>query len=160
MALSIDINKNADAKIEVVCRYEENLAMTKEDYQDYLKGGANPELLTLNDGKTLADCTLFVLKRQLDWAGHERLMKKQFEIDLVTGQPKPNPAFVMSDVQNSLVDIINPVDAVNKIEYKKDSNGLASRELLARLHNAEILMDLFSARNSEAKNANFIEKKN
>ena len=160
MGIKIDLAAESEARLEVVCRYEENIQMTKEEYQDYLKSGANPEKLILKDGKTLADCTLFVLRKQLDFNGHERLMKKQYDIDPVTGQPKPNPAFILSDVQNSLVDIINPEGAEHTIEFKRDTNGLVSKKILAGLNSADILLDLFTARNAESKDANFIEKKN
>ncbi len=153
MGLNFDLNAASDeaAVINVVSKFDSCIDMTEEECQDYLSTGADPEMLKLKEGKTLTDCTLFVLKKNLDWRGHERLMKKQFEIDPVTKQPTPNPAFVMTDVQSSLVDIKNPEEAEFKVEFKRGSNGMASQKLVGALHNAGILLDLFQARAGTAR---------
>ncbi len=164
MALNFDLKTVADqgAVIEVVCKFDTCLDMTEDQYAAYIGAGADPEMLKLKEGKTIEDCTLFVLKKNLDWQGHERLLKKQFEIDPVTKQPVANPAFVFTDVQQSLVGIKNPVDAEFKIEYMQDRPGSASKVLVSALHNAGILMDLFLARTNVAKGGKsaLVEKKN
>lgn len=164
MALNFDLNSMADesAVIEVVCKFDECLDMTKEEYDsEYIANGADPQYLRLKEGSQLSDCTLFVLKKNLDWQGHERLMKKQFEIDPVTKQPVANPAFILTDIQQSLVDIKNPEGAKNKIDYKQDRPGMASRALVVALQNTGVLTDLFSARaNAQGAKSSLIEKKN
>lgn len=164
MALNFDLSVSSDqgAVIEVVCKFDSCLDMDEEDYAKYIASGANPDLLKLKPGKTLENCTLFVLKKNLDWQGHEALMKKQFEIDPVTKQPVPNPAFVMTDVQTSLIDIKNPEDAEFKIPYTQDRPGLAARNIIVGLQNAGILLELFQARAAASKGGKtaLIEKKN
>lgn len=164
MSLNFDLKAASDpgAVIEVVCKFDSCLDMDEAEYADYIAAGADANLLKLKPGKELVDCTLFVLKKNLDWSGHERLMKKQFEIDPVTKQPTPNPAFVMSDIQNALVDIKNPEDAEFKILFKSDRPGLAAREIVSGLHNAGILLDLFTARQNAVKGGKsaLVEKKN
>ena len=164
MALNFDLSTVSDegAVIEVVCKFDSCLDMTTEEYNEYINNGADPSYLKLQEGKEISDCTLFVLKKNLDWQGHERLMKKQFDIDPVTKQPVPNPAFVMTDIQQSLVDIKNPDTAEFKVPYRQDRPGMASRKIVTGLHNAGILFDLYQARanaNKGAKSA-LVEKKN
>lgn len=164
MALNFDIAAVSDqsAVVELVCRFDTCLEMTEDEYTAYLASGADPSLLKLQNGKEISDCTLFVLKKNLDWQGHERLLKKQFEIDPVTKQPVPNPAFLFTDVQQSLMDIKNPEEAEHKIQYKQDRPGMASRALVSALHNAGILLDLFTARANASKGGKsaLLEKKN
>jgi hypothetical protein len=164
MALNFDLKASADpgVTIQVVCKFDECLDMDEDSYAKYIASGADESLLKLKEGKTLSDCTIFVLKKNLDWRGHEMLMKKQFEIDPITKQPVPNPAFVMTDIQTSLIGIKNPEDASFKIEFKTDRPGLASRNLVVGLHNAGILLDLFQARSGSSKGGKsaLVEKKN
>lgn len=163
MGLNFDLNtaSDTDSVIEVVCKYDECLDMSTEEYDEYIESGANPEKLRLVVGKDLSDCTLFVLRKNLDYQGNEMLLRKQFIIDPVTKQPTANPAFLITDIQTSLVDIKNPDDAKHKVEYKQDQPGLASRKLIVGLYNSGILLDLFRARaaaSGGAKSA-LIEKK-
>jgi hypothetical protein len=148
MGLNFDLNQasDTDSVIEVVCKFDECIDMNEEEYDKYIKSGASPELLILKKGFEIADCTLFVLRKNLNYEGNELLMRKQFIIDPVTKTPQANPAFVMTDIQTSLVDIKNPENAVHRVEYKQDMPGMASRKLIVGLYNSGILMDLFQAR--------------
>ena len=150
MALNFDLMTAADhsAVLEVVTKFDSCIDMTVDEYSDYINSGANQELLKLKKGKTIEDCTRFILKKNLDWSGQEAIMQKQFKLDPVTKQPILNPAFVMHEVQRSLADIKQPDDAAFKFKYKQDQPGMASRKIVEALHNAGILMELFQARQS------------
>jgi len=163
MGLNFDLDtaSDTDSVLEVVSKYDECLDMNTDEYDEYIKSGADPSKLRLKVGKDLSHCTLFILRKNLDYNGNERLLRKQFIIDPVSKQPTANPAFVMTDVQTSLIDIRNPVDAEHKVNYTQDQPGMASRKLIVGLYNSGILMDLFQARSNAgggAKSA-LIEKK-
>lgn len=152
MALNFDLMVAADQKavVQVVTKFDSCIDMTIDEYDEYIKSGADPSLLKLKKGKSIDDCTVFVLKKNLDWASHERLMRKQFEIDPVTKLPRPNPSFVMVDIQQALLDIKQPESAEYKFKYTEDKPGFASRSIVEALHNTGLLMDLYNARTAAA----------
>lgn len=87
--------------------------------------------------------TRFVLKTQLNYKGSQIIdnMKVRFE----NGQASPQLGFIIEEIRILLVDIENPCIPV---VFKKESDGFASKELVAFLHSVGIVNELYAIKST------------
>ena len=152
MALKLEL---ISGTISVVSRLDDAISCTEEDYNEYL--------LDLDEGhlniKEGQKPTYFVLTKNLKFDAQQKVKNQQ--ISYKGGQVDLQLGFIMEEVRQALVDIKNPDDIPDnqKVLFKRDSDGAASKELIASLGDA-IVNDLFSARrNSVGSKASDIKKK-
>lgn len=119
------------------------------DYDNYLKT-LDEDLLNLS-----AEPTRFVAKRTLDFRAHKAIKGAQIEKD--GKEMKVTTAFIMEQVRQSLTDIENPEGTKTDLNYKRDDDGKASRELIADLESLGIVMELYTAQN-ELKTTGSVKK--
>jgi hypothetical protein len=123
--------------IEVICFLDEAVSCDRQEYDEYLKT-LDEGLLKLKDG---VEPTRFVLAKSLSYKAQKEISNAQLEIK--GGETKVLPAFMFVEIKHALVAIKNPGPG---LEYKKDSDGSCSEQLIANLGAAGIVVDLFAAR--------------
>lgn len=135
---------------------DQNVIGFSEKYSEYLETN-NESILPFVEGE---QPTRFVMRKTLPMSAHETIMQKQVSIgdDM---KPRINLSYTLEEVRCSLVGIENPANLPEdqKIVFHLDSDGFASRELIAQLHEAGIINQLFSARQSFVQKAQHVSKK-
>jgi hypothetical protein len=150
--------------IEVPLRVDSALDMTKEEYEAFLKSGCDRELLKLHPGQTpiffkLRKTLPYYLKLRVEDMKMEVVKRKQG--DQVTNELVPRMSFLCEEVRFSIVDIINPPELPedHRFEFKRDSDGLCADEIMAKLMEQELHMDLWTARQTQLKTVRVNKKK-
>lgn len=136
-------------KLEVVIERDSALEMTPEEYQAYVDSKFNKSLL-----KTKPDQqpTVFVLRKVLPF---ELACKVQNEQLKVTENGKMNfqMSVMLAEIRAALCDIVNPpgVPADQAIKFVQAEDGGANEDLVAVLHSAGIVQELYLAYKSIVK---------
>lgn len=142
--MAIRLNKNAD-NIKVIVEIDDALDKSAADFDanfiEYTKT-LNENLLTFLPGR---QPTRFVMVRHLPLEAHEKVMEKQISVGSDM-KPKVQLSYIIEEVRCALVGIENPAGCEYPIEFKKESDGFASKDLMAFLHEAGIINPLFNAR--------------
>ena len=141
MAFSLEIDSKST--VEIVVSKDEALDMTTDQYKDYLKDLDSNRLKYKGDFG-YEDTTRFVLRKVLPYRQAQKVLGKQMKVD--GGKPEVDIGYIMEEVRASLIDILNPDNCSRPLEFKRGSDGLASEELIAGIHGAGVLMDLFVGR--------------
>jgi len=144
MAFELDLDTKSS--IKVVCSKDKSLKMTEEEFTAYLESGADETLLKFSEGSSIETCTLFELRLTLSYKAHQNVLDDQMTTDN-KGRHKPSMKYVLEELRSSLVDIINPKDTKKPLEFKRENDQMASRELIAKLYSAGVAIELISARN-------------
>lgn len=128
------------ASVKVVVSKDSAVTCSSEDYDKYLET-LDETLLNLSGAPTR-----FVLRKTLPYDAQQKVMNAQASYE--KGKVKINMAYVMEEVRLALVDIEHEEDVpnINQLKYKKDSDGYCSKDLVAGLQGAGVLMDLYRAR--------------
>lgn len=131
--------------VRVVSQVDSALVKDEEAYKNYQKT-LDESFLTFKEGE---EPTRFVLKKVLSYDAAQKVKNEQTKI--VNGQISLQLSFMSEDVRQSLVDIENPayLNDFDKILYKKESDGGASKELMSLLEAADVVNDLYSARHAK-----------
>ena len=139
MALKIPMK---DETIKVISRLDSALSSDADVYEEYLKT-LDESLLSFVDGETP---TRFVMKKVLPLHLQQKIQDKQ--VAFVDGKPEIRLGFMSEDVRCSLVAVENPADIPDdqKIKFAKDSDGGASKDLVAHLLAAGVVNDLYQAK--------------
>lgn len=141
-----------DEKIKVVSRFDDAVTCNSEEYNEYLKS-LDEGVLKLNGEPTRFEMRLVIQSRDVSKID-------EMKMRMVGGEMSPNLAYILEEVRCSLVGIENPKTAEEPIEFKQDGSGGASKELMERLHAANVYMDLFTARqNALTKPSDILKKK-
>lgn len=131
--------------IKVVSRIDSALVSDEQAYKLYQE--------TLDEShlqyKPGEEPTRFVLKKVLNYDQAQKVKNEQTKV--VNGQINVQMSFMAEDVRLSLIDIENPayVNDLDKIYFKKDADGGASKELMSLLEAADVVNDLYSARHAK-----------
>ncbi len=141
MAIKLSRSTATDT-LKVVCRMDDAVQCDDEAFANYQK--------TLDEtflGVMSSEPTRFVLRVHLPYAAQKTVTSEQLSIG-ADGIPQIKLGFMLEDVRCSLIDIENPASVAEgaKILYTRDSDGFASKELIAQLHSAGIVTELFAAR--------------
>lgn len=144
-------------KFEVVLERDSALSMTSEEYKEYLESKCNKTFLKKKDGQ---EPTIFVMRKVLPFELAEKVQNKQMNVS-EKGKMNFQMAFMLEEIRASLIDIINPpgVTPEQSIKFIKDSDGGAHEDLVAVLHAAGIVQELYNARASVLKDLNSEELK-
>lgn len=128
--------------VEVIVSKDSALESGEKEYDKYLES-LDESHLRVRQGDVP---TRFVLRKVLPYEASQKVMNSQASYD--RGKVKLNMAYIMEEVRVSLVDIKNPehIPPESRIEFKRDDDGYCSKQLVAGLHGAGVLMDLFRAR--------------
>lgn len=159
--MSLKLPSRTDT-IKVIVRADSALKWpeSKEDadevWASYLK--SNDEgFLEFNEGE---QPTRFVLRKVLTYDQAQKVQNQQ--MTMRDGQVQVQMSFIMEEVRQSLVDIENPelTPLPDRIQFKKDSDGGCSKEIVEGLHALGAVMDLYTARqNASAKFSDELKKK-
>lgn len=100
--------------------------------------------------------TRFVLRKTLSFDGGQKIKTEQAGVDPATGKISVKLGYVMEDIRMSLIGVDNPGSP--SVEFKKDSDGYASKELIALLEANGIVNELFAARQAHSKGNGAVKK--
>lgn len=150
MAFSIE---SADAIVKVVVSKDTAVNCTDDEYEKYTET-LDESLLNLE-----GDPTRFVLRKNLTYEASQKVMDAQ--ATFVKGKVEMKMSYVLEEVRAAWIGVENPPDLAKDkcIDWKRDNDGLANRQLVAGLQNAGVLMDLYKARQSFTTSGETAKKK-
>ena len=127
--MAIKINSALDI-FKVISRQDEALPedLSEEEFELY-QSTLDETLLRLK-----GEPTRFVMRRTLPYGAQQEITNQQVKVGR-DGKPQVNFGFMLEEVRCSLIDIENPADIPQeeKVEFKRDGDGFASKELIAKL---------------------------
>lgn len=143
-----------DETIKVIARVDDAVNCSDAEYDEYL-AFLDESILSIKGNPTR-----FVVRKVMPYAASKDLEAGRLKINQETREISVS-AMQLEEARAVLVGIENPADCDSPIEFKKDSDGLASRELIASLATAGIIANLIAARgNSNVKtNPEVVKKK-
>ncbi len=99
-----------------------------------------------------AEPTRFVIRRTLPFAAQQEVTNQQVKVGR-DGKPQVNFGFMLEEVRCALIGIENPSTMAeeDKLEFKKDADGYASKELIAKLNAAGVVSEIYSAKQTKHK---------
>lgn len=132
--------------IKVITTFDDAVAetTTKEDWDSYHKG-LDETFLTFIEGK---QPTRFIFNTELSMKARKEITSEQMKV--VDGEQGIQLGFIFDDIRCSLIDIENPADipAADHIEFKKDKDGFASKNLIASFPD-KLIFDLYAAKQAQ-----------
>jgi len=136
MSFSLDDDKGV---IKVVVSKDSAVGCTPEEHKSYLED-LNEEKLNLK-----SEPTRFVLRKNLDYKANQVLFRSQGRV--VKGQMKTDIASFLTEIRLYLIGVENPssLPESQHIVFKRDTDGYANKELVAKLQNYGVLMELVLA---------------
>ena len=137
--MALIISKN-DGSIKVISSKDSSVNCDDEAYELYQKD-LDEDLLELE-----GEPTRFVLRKGLNYKDQQIVKDAQIKMD---GKNfSISLSYMMEEVRLSLIDIENPADLsdIQKINFKRASDGKSSHDLIAMLETAGIVTELFTAR--------------
>lgn len=169
MALSLEIGKD---NIEVVSSHDPSIGVDAHApykdaegnavvdgkgapvtvYQRYLET-LDEALLQLKEGETP---TRFVMRRMLPFGMAQKIKTEQAGTT-DDGKVEVRMGFIMHEIRAALVGVTNP--GSKSLEFKLDSDGYASKPLVALLEAAGITNELYAARQNATVKAGGPSKK-
>lgn len=127
------------ATVKLIVSKDSAVKCSDDDFKEYLKD--------LDESRLKLDGvpTRFVFKKTLDYKGHQILLRSQAVVD--KGQVHADISSILTDVRLHWVGVENPPDLPlnQQIIFKRDSDGYASKELVAQLQSFGVLMELQAA---------------
>lgn len=137
-----------DETIKVVARVDDSFQGTDFEYENYLTS-LDESVLNLK-----SEPTRFIVRKVLPYAATKDIEAGRMKIDQETRQISVSTQS-LEEARAILVGIENPSHVgADAIEFKKDSDGYASRELIASLATAGIVANIIQARASANANQN------
>ena len=125
---------------KVVLRIDSAIGADAEAYERYLE--------TLDEGllQLKEEPTRFVLRKVLPNRLYKKIQGDQLQMK--DGEMKVFFSFTSQEVRCSLIGIENPphLPAEDRIEFKAESDGGASEDLMSQLQAAGVVMDLYKAK--------------
>lgn len=111
-------------------------------WAEYLKTN-DESLLQFAPGQ---EPTRFVMRKVLSYDQAARVQNAQ--TTMREGKVEFQMSFMMEEVRMALTDIENPdyVPLPDRIQYRRDSDGACSKEIIEGLHALGVVVDLYTAR--------------
>ena len=142
--------------LEVAIRIDTALDMTNEEYDEYLKT-CDKSLLKCHEGQTPI---FFKMRKVIPYHLSLKIenmkmdMVKKREGDKTTNEIVPKISWMAEEVRFAIVDIINPdsCEPSERLEFKRESDGHCSEEIMGFLVSTNSHMDLWTARQSVKNN--------
>ena len=144
-----------DARLRVVAYLDDAIdheATTREDYEKYLET-LDEEVLTFatDDNGVQLEPTRFVMKKFLSEHERSSVVDSQISMD-ADKNVKIRSTSEEELIRRALVDIENPPGADSPLQWEKDrGDRWASKELVTKLAQVNILSDLSTARSYNVK---------
>jgi hypothetical protein len=128
--------------VEVVVSKDTAIGCSEEEYEKYI------ECLDESILKLTCEPTRFVLRKNLPYEASQKVMNAQATYE--KGRVQMQMSFVMEEVRAALIDIKSPpeVPKSDRLEFKRENDGLASKQLISILQGSGVLMDIFRARSA------------
>jgi len=147
MALNIDFS---NSEIKVISSKDEAVTCTQDDYDNYLKN-LDETILGLKPG---IKPTRFVLRKQLNYGQQQQIKSQQMTVE--KGKIGFNVGYMMEEIRLALTNIEEETTegeavSMNRLMFKRSSDGGADHDLIAKLESAGIVSELFTARNNYIK---------
>lgn len=137
-----------DETIKVIARVDDSFEASDFEYENYLIS-LDESLLNLK-----SEPTRFIVRKVLPYAATKDIEAGRMKIDQETRQISVSTQ-TLDEARAILVGIENPPGVgANAIEFKKDSDGYAARELIASLATAGIVANIVQARGHANANNN------
>lgn len=151
--MALELNLGSDT-ISVICSKDSSIGITDEEeraqaHEAYLED-LDEERLNLQ-----GEPTRFLLKRVLPYKATKQIKNEQMSYS--EGKADVRMGFVLEEVRTALVGVENP--GIKELEWKKDSDGYASKKLIEILDAAGIVNELFSARQHLVQGSSALAKK-
>jgi hypothetical protein len=129
----------SQSKIRVVIREDSEIAkdLTKEEWDKYVE--TNDEMLLRLTGTP----TRFILNMDINYKAQQQLLSNSVKVN--GSEFSYDMGAILDEIRFALVGIDNPSTAENVLEFARESDGFASKELVATLHRYGIVMQLWAA---------------
>lgn len=145
--MALKLGSVADV-FKLISRHDESLAddLTDEEFELY------QESLDESHLRLKSEPTRFVIRRTLPFAAQQEVTNQQVKVGR-DGKPQVNFGFMLEEVRCALIGIENPSDMPesDKIEFKKEADGFASKELIAKLNAVGIVSEIYAAKQTKHK---------
>jgi hypothetical protein len=145
--MALKLGSVADT-FKLVSRHDGSIAedLTDEEFELY------QESLDESHLRLQSEPTRFTIKRTLTFDAQKEVTRQQVRVGR-DGKPQVDFSFMLDEVRFALVGIENPVDMPeeDKIVFKKDADGFASKDLIAKLNAAGIVSEIYSAKQTKHK---------
>lgn len=135
MSVKLDF-ANANATIEVIDFSDSAVSCDQEAYTEYLKS-LDETILQLKEGEVPSR---FVMRKDLIYGA--KMAVKSHQVKLIAGKPEFQFGSILEEVRLSLVDVKVP-----GYKMPKETDGTASKALIANLDAAGIVQNLYVALN-------------
>lgn len=133
-------------QIKIISIKDSSLDKSVKDFETVFENyrkTLDESLLTFLPGVTT---TRFVLNTELKYKAQQIL--ENMKVKIQDGEAVPQLGFMMEEVRLSLVDIENPD---GKIAFKKESDGYASKDLIALLNRLGIAGELYLVKSMQSQ---------
>jgi hypothetical protein len=145
--MALKLGSVADT-FKLVSRHDGSIAedLTDEEFELY------QESLDESHLRLQSEPTRFVIKRTLTFDAQKEVTRQQVRVGR-DGKPQVDFSFMLDEVRFAIVGIENPADMAeeDKIVFKKDADGFASKDLIAKLNAAGIVSEIYSAKQTKHK---------
>ena len=144
--MAVKFSSEADV-FKLISRHDESIAddLTDEEFELY------QETLDESHLRLKSEPTRFVVRRTLPFAAQQEVTNQQVRVGR-DGKPQVNFGFMLEEVRCALIGIDNPADMVeDRLEFKKEADGFASKELIAKLNTVGIVSEIYAAKQSKHK---------
>jgi hypothetical protein len=145
--MAIKTNSVADI-FKVISRHDDAIPedLTDEEFELYQATLDETHL------RMASEPTRFVVRRTLSFTAQQEVTNQQVAIGR-DGKPKVNFGFILEEIRCALIDIENPADLPEdqKLLFKRDADGFASKELIAKLNAIGIVSELYTAKQTKHK---------
>lgn len=148
--MAIILDKSRDT-FDVILGLDSSLDCTEEELKRYQE--------TLDEShlrfKPGMQPTRFVMRKVLPFSLAKKIQNEQLKTG-DDGKPTVQLSFIAEEVKASLIDIKNPADLPQEdwIIYEKDRDGTTSTALMELLISANVVMELYSARQVKVSGSN------
>lgn len=148
--MAIVLDKSRDT-FDVILSIDSALDCSEEQFKTYQET-LDESLLTFKPGM---QPTRFVMQKVLPFGLAKRIQNEQVTVNS-EGKPVVGLGFIFEEVKASLVGIKNPIDTPEDqcIVFEKDKDGTASTSLMELLASANLIQELYSARQTRMRAGN------
>ena len=145
--MAIVLDKSRDT-FDVILSIDSALDCSEEDFKAYQEN-LDESFLRFKEG---CQPTRFVMQKVLPFGLAKKIQNEQVTVNS-EGKPVVGLGFIFEEVKASLVGIKNPPDVVpgQEIVFEKDKDGTASIALMELLASANLIQELYSARQARIK---------
>lgn len=154
--MAVLLNTNRDT-FDVILSIDSALDTTEEDFKMYQQT-MDESFLKFKPGM---EPTRFVMRKVLSFALAKKVQNEQVGSN-EDGKPTVQLSFINEEVKAALIDIKNPADLPQEqwIKYEKDKDGTTSTALMELLISADLVMELYQARQRKLnKGSDLVKKK-